>query len=46
MRVDLRRFKVSRVSVGKVEGGEPLEGGDESGFPSCITSIMSPCIIT
>ena len=60
MRVDLRRFKVSRVSVGslgvsgkvdepeegvvEVECGEAL-GEGEGGFPPCITSLMSPCII-
>ena len=60
MRVDLRRFKASRVSVGwtgrcgkvdepekvvvEVESGEAL-GGGEDGFPPCITSLMSPCII-
>ena len=61
MRVDLRRFKVSRVSVGglatsgkveepeevvvEVEGGEALGCGEEGGFPPCLTSLMSPCII-
>ena len=61
MRVDLRRFKASRVSVGgtgrcgkvdepeevvvEVESGEALGGGEEGGFPPCITSLMSPWII-
>ena len=61
MRVDLRRFEASRVSVGglvtsgkveepdevvvEVESGEALGGGEEDGFPPCITSLMSPCII-
>ena len=61
MRVDLPRFKMSRVSVGglgtsgkveeseevvvEVESGEALGGGEDGGFPPCITSLMSPCII-
>ena len=32
--------------VVEVESGEALGGGEEGGFPPCITSLMSPCIIT
>ena len=31
--------------VVEVESGEALGGGGEGGFPPCITSLMSPCII-
>ena len=30
----------------EVESGEALEGEDEGEFPPCITSLMSPWIIT
>ena len=31
--------------VVEVESGEALGGGEEGGFPTCITSLMSPRII-
>ena len=31
--------------VVEVESGEALGGGEEGGFPPCITSLMSPFII-
>ena len=31
--------------VVEVESGEGLGGGEEGGFPPCITSLMSACII-
>ena len=31
--------------VVEVESGEALGDGEEGGFPPCITSLMSPCII-
>ena len=31
--------------VVEVESGEASGGGGEGGFPPCITSLMSPCII-